>query len=290
VQAFPSRPETLARDPGAAQDLFVLSRSALPDHDRRSIFERAIDRVGSFLESDEGRAALLRSGAATMQGGLGAGIQAGAQFMDQRRAAAEDARRFGINAELAERGVANQEFTSQSNAALGVANIDQRERESVRDDRTRRYQTNTSRDVALSAQAIQARGQDIEAEIARLRDLTERYGIDTRVAIAQLEEAGRTDRHNRPSGDTVYTQDAQTVREATRPTVGVGSRNQGTRRVRRETTDGDSTTTVEIEYPQGGEQAPQQGGAVRVSTPEEAQRLPRGTVFIGPDNIPRIRQ
>ena len=57
-------------------------------------------RIGDFLGSDEGRAALLRSGAATLQGGLGAGIAAGAGFVDQRhREAAQQAerdRQFGL--------------------------------------------------------------------------------------------------------------------------------------------------------------------------------------------------
>lgn len=43
------------------------------------------DRIGDFIGSDEGKAALLRSGAATINGGLGAGIEAGANFMDQRK-------------------------------------------------------------------------------------------------------------------------------------------------------------------------------------------------------------
>lgn len=47
------------------------------------------DRIGDFLHSDQGRAALLRSGAATLQGGLGAGIAAGANYVDQQKAIAD---------------------------------------------------------------------------------------------------------------------------------------------------------------------------------------------------------
>ena len=43
------------------------------------------ERIGDFMQSDRGRGALLRSGAATMQGGLGAGVAAGAAYYDDQK-------------------------------------------------------------------------------------------------------------------------------------------------------------------------------------------------------------
>src|SRR5690606_25829984 len=73
-----------------------------------------LGRIGDFLASDEGRAALLRSGAATLSGGLGAGVQAGAEFVDQRRRQTEDTRRFDLAQKLRERGVDIDEFNASS--------------------------------------------------------------------------------------------------------------------------------------------------------------------------------
>lgn len=43
------------------------------------------ERIGDFLQSDRGRGALLRSAGATLEGGLGAGIKAGAAYYDDQK-------------------------------------------------------------------------------------------------------------------------------------------------------------------------------------------------------------
>lgn len=44
-----------------------------------------MDRIGDFVNSDRGRGALLRSAGATLEGGLGAGIKAGAAYYDDQK-------------------------------------------------------------------------------------------------------------------------------------------------------------------------------------------------------------
>lgn len=50
----------------------------------------AFDRIGDFLRSDEGRAAMMRFAAGAADGGLGGGLRAATSFVDQRRAAREE--------------------------------------------------------------------------------------------------------------------------------------------------------------------------------------------------------
>jgi hypothetical protein len=76
--------------PGQAQPADLSQLTAANPTPKRGMFAG----IGDFIRSDDGRAALLRSGAATLQGGLGAGILAGAEEMDRRKAAGIASRRY----------------------------------------------------------------------------------------------------------------------------------------------------------------------------------------------------
>lgn len=74
-------------------------------------FKGALQRAGDFLGSDQGRAALLRSGAATLQGGLGAGIEAATGYMEHERAreAGQDQQAFENQMTALRQAVAQQQ-------------------------------------------------------------------------------------------------------------------------------------------------------------------------------------
>lgn len=129
--------------------------------------EGILDRIGGFLGSDDGKAALLRSGAATLQGGLGAGILAGANYIDQqkaqRREDARDQREFGLK----ERGVANTEKATTADIDQGYKRIGQQDRAIDND-----Y------DLGVLGQDTARRGQDLNFKSNQMSNDTTRRGQD----------------------------------------------------------------------------------------------------------------
>jgi hypothetical protein len=143
-------------------------------------------RIGDFLHSDEGRAALLRSGAATLQGGLGAGIEAGANFTDRRRhereAAASDA---------ADRAVRSEQIQNAYNLGLGRLDIDAT------------VAGETARHNRFSEGNEQYR---VDADVYKHR---------TPSGDKQMEVGERRFEHINPSGSTVVTQQGENYRHDT---------------------------------------------------------------------------
>jgi hypothetical protein len=155
------------------------------------------DRMGDFLHSDEGRAALLRSGAATLQGGLGAGIQAGADFVDRRRAQAAAAAQNA--AEMAMRG---KQIDNSYNLGLGHLDVDATN--SAETSRHNRAGEGTERSRIW---------EDYQKHInpsgdARLRVAEDRFQHITPSGDTQTTQAGENYRHDTTSADN--TQDNQT--------------------------------------------------------------------------------
>lgn len=99
-------------------------RSA-PLEARGNIFDRAIGRVGDFVESDQGRGALFRAGATMLgTGNVGQGFMAGAGYVDQQKAAAaaqaEKDRQFGLD----ERGVDINQQEADSTALYRAGQLE----------------------------------------------------------------------------------------------------------------------------------------------------------------------
>jgi hypothetical protein len=159
-----------------------------------------MDRLRHFLSSDEGRAALLRSGAATMRGGLGAGIAAGADFVDGRRKEALTGQRWNMEQALRERGVDIQ----QQNADTGRDQVDNNYELGVLDkgiDLGRLEETARSNQAGESlterGQNVNIRGQDVSAA-------TSRYSTDTSAATARRGQDFDMTRHRDTLGLGYY--------------------------------------------------------------------------------------
>lgn len=127
-----------------------------------------MDRIGATLDQPGMRAALLRAGAATIDGGIGAGIATGAQFLDQRRAQDIDQQQFAANQAQRQQQIDqtgdyqqgildNQSFRSE----VDLAELEEARRAKMAGERlTQRQQDLTAADNAASRD-VTMRGQDI---------------------------------------------------------------------------------------------------------------------------------
>lgn len=118
-------------------------------------------RLGDYFSSGEGKAALFRFGAGTLQGGMGKGAQAAIDFTDGRRADREKARQFDLMQGLRERGVNIDEFQAEDASARGWGAIGVDEAQLREASRHNQAQ-----------EGLTARGQDVD-----------RYGISTRAQV-----------------------------------------------------------------------------------------------------------
>lgn len=186
------------------QNLGMLAAAPQVQQERNSVF----DRIGDFIRSDEGRGALLRSGAATLQNGLGAGVAAGASWVDQRRqqriAQANEDRNFGLRQQAVQ--IDQQQADTQ---AMNVASQIQ--------DRA----VQQGIDVAKLEEARRKAMAGEALDQAELRLLA--WYRQQQISLGYVEEAGRNSRaaddnavqlyqHNTPSASTVYTQESTNER------------------------------------------------------------------------------
>lgn len=132
-------------------------------------------RIRDFVTSDEGRAALLRSGAATIDGGIGAGISAGANYVDQRHAT------------MAARDAALQELALKDRGLQ----IDQQRADAG----DRQVQNNY--DLGVAEQGNKATANDIAAYRAKTEAMLRRAGIDV-----DLKKIEQDDKNNQRNNDT----------------------------------------------------------------------------------------
>lgn len=147
----------------------------------QSLFDRMGSNISSFLSSPEGRAELMRSGAATMTGGLGAGVTAATNYADQRRHDAEGARRFDLESALKERGVNIDAFRAATDADLGTGKLALEEGDLEERGRHNR----AGEGLEARSQNVQKYGIDTGAQTQRRGQDVQRYGIDTDAATSR---------------------------------------------------------------------------------------------------------
>jgi hypothetical protein len=243
-----------------------------------------LGRVGDFLHSDEGRAALLRSGAATLQGGLGAGINAGADFMDHRRH-----ERNAMDSAEADRLVRGQQIQNAYNLGLGRLDVDaQNAGESARHNRA--VEGNTEYGITSENMRHGTPSGD-----TRLRTQEDRYEHITPSGSTVATQQGENYRHDNVSADTTATQAGETQRNtadnqtqimrdriARAPTVNMHAH---------------YTTTPEEFAKNGPRLRPSQvqpnmsdQGVVSITNDEDYAKLAPGTKFKGPDGQVRVKQ
>lgn len=117
----------------------------------------ALSRIGDFLKSDQGRAALLRSGAATLTDGLGAGIQAGAGYIDRQKAiASHDKQQQFENSQASLKQQVDQQQADQLGRHYLMADTNDSDRV-----REARRAAMAGEALQANAQGITMRGQDI---------------------------------------------------------------------------------------------------------------------------------
>jgi hypothetical protein len=153
-------------------------------HPKRGVF----DRIGDFMGSDQGKAALLRAGAATMQGGLGAGVMAGADYVDGQKKIARDEEHYSREMGQRDRGLdIQQQGTDQSGLyqagqlqnSANAQMLDALElKEAIRKNQMGEVLTQRQQDILrennIRTTAVTARGQDVsranaltQAEVSR---------------------------------------------------------------------------------------------------------------------------
>lgn len=228
------------------------------------------DRIGDFLHSDEGRAALLRSGAATLTGGLGAGINAGAGFVDQRRkeraASAQDA---------TENAFREKQLNNTYNLGLGRLDID-----AANSDETGRHNRAGEGNDQYRVQADLYKHNNPSGD-TRLRAAEDRFQHLTPSGDTVTTQGGENYRHDNASADNTQDNQTQLMRDrlAHAPTI---------------STHAHYTTTPEQYAKDGPRLRPSQvqpnpGGATKISSDEEFNALPSGARFMGPDGQIRIK-
>lgn len=165
------------------------------------------DRIGAFLGSDDGRAALFRSGAETLRtGNIGAGLAAGAGWMDEQRLQRARQAQIDKENELRTRGVDIDQQRADQSGIYQAAQID--------DMSARR-----SLDVAKLEEAIRKaqagerldtmemlllnKYREGELALGYQKDATARRGQDVTM---RGQDIGWRE-HLTPSGSTVLTQD-----------------------------------------------------------------------------------
>lgn len=156
-EASPLAPQLAPPIEIAAPEMPTQIEAAAPRMQGRGIF----DRVGDYLRQPGVAAALFRSGAATMNGGLGAGLEAAAGYMDKRKGdEAKAAQQLFENAVTSGR-LSLEALTQQQKNDLAKAGI--RLDYDRLDETTRHNKT---------GEKIDLRGQDMQ-----------KYGIDTNAAV-----------------------------------------------------------------------------------------------------------
>lgn len=161
-----------------------------------------LSRIGDFLKSDEGRAALLRSGAATLQSGnIGSGIMAGANFVDQRRHERES-QAAGAD----ERSMRQQQIDNAYN--LGLGNLDVNATEAG--ERSRHNRATEGNDAY---RVDSENRRHVTPSGDKVVDVKERrFEHQTPSGDTTAREEGQNFRHGTVSADTAATQEGETKR------------------------------------------------------------------------------
>lgn len=157
-----------------------------------------LGKLGGFLSSDEGRAALFRSGAATLKDGIGAGLTAGAEYIDGQKQQRRDDARYAQDFGLRERGVVNQEKGTNAN---------------IRQDDYRLKQTDRSidnnYDLGILGNTTAQRGQDLNFKSNVMSNETSRRGQDIGLVDNREDRSFRGRENAADRGVTMRGQDGQ---------------------------------------------------------------------------------
>ncbi|AYJ85782.1 hypothetical protein D3Y57_07085 [Sphingomonas paeninsulae] len=164
------------------------------------------DRIGDFVKSDEGRGALLRSGAATLNGGLGAGIAAGANFVDQRHQDAAKQQQLTMENRLKQMGLGIQQQSVDQTGqyqdgqlelnGVGKANDIARTEETARHNKRAESLTGRGQDVQMYGHNV-TRENAVDSNNTSMRNTdvnsaTSRYGSDNSLKGSMYGTDGRS--------------------------------------------------------------------------------------------------
>jgi hypothetical protein len=202
----PMRPEPMAVTPDPMPSSSGAGMVDPMQTGKRFTNPGVFDRIGDFINSDRGRATLLRSGAATMQGGLGAGIMAGAAYNEDQKELEQKQMNWVSEMGLRTRATdIDQQQVDQTgayqagqldNSSLNIARQAASDRETARKNRVTEgidlveeegrntrfgIGDNTQRrgqDITVRGQDVTVRGQDIAAETAIRGQDNTRYIAD----------------------------------------------------------------------------------------------------------------
>ncbi len=186
-------------DPGEGIDPSAIDPGA--PKVKRGLF----DRIKEFAGSDMGRAALLRSAAATFDGGLGAGIMAGADYVDRQKAIGRDQENFLAQMALKQQGVeidqqrADQQgerYQNQTlNEALGLGLDRDRLGETQRSNRAKETidwaELREAQRKALAGEALTARQQALTQYMHSTPSASTKYASDSARIMGLIGAAGK---------------------------------------------------------------------------------------------------
>jgi hypothetical protein len=128
--------ETATFDMGGGSDTF----SSTPELKQYGALKRGLIGVDDFLKSDEGRAALFRSGAQTLAtGNIGQGFLAGADLVDGRRKERTAAAQQSFENEAKTRGLDIQETQVDGNLAINEGQLFETGRSNRATENIRKY-------------------------------------------------------------------------------------------------------------------------------------------------------
>lgn len=177
-----------------------------------------LDRIGAFLSSDQGRAALLRSAGATLEGGLGAGIAAGAGYIDRQKAIAAGGQQQQFENRLKTHDAALADLRQQQANDLGWAGVDVNLRqlgETTRSNRAR--------------EGLTERGQNVDRENNITNNATSRANNTENNATSRAnntDDNAQADRNSQRSYDaSVYGTNVGYLSAGQRAAAGIGSKN-----------------------------------------------------------------
>jgi hypothetical protein len=242
-----------------------------------------LSRIGDFLHSDEGRAALLRSGAATLSSGnIGQGIQAGADFVDKRRHEREKAASDSAALNL-------DRLKSDRVYNLGLGRLDI---EGQSADETGRHNRASEGNEVYRTDSENYRHRTPSGD--KVVDVNERrYEHINPSGNTVVTQQGENYRHNAVSGDAALTQTNENMRNARDNNTEIMKARMG---IAPTSSVHAHYTTTPDEYARNGprlrpsEVTPNNAGAVAtISGDADFAALPSGARFKGPDGVVRIK-
>lgn len=241
-----------------------------------------LSRIGDYLKSDEGRAALFRSGATTLaSGNVGQGFLAGANMVDQRKSDRMAQSSAAAKAAFEEKKLNMGYDVDATNAGTAAFKAKSEEAHYRRGDDNSRFGTESDnyRHSTPSADKLIGAKTDIynhdnPSGDTRLKVDQDRYQWDHPSATATQQDQGATDRARLQYGNRSKT---TTTSKTTVPVHLQGSQAEIAQQARN------------LGMGSGGAAVNAPAGPVQISSDEEYNALPSGSQFIGPDGQVRMK-